>query len=64
MFRERQCEVKYETKIFGRQPGHYGLGRWEGETGVDYFRDLSRETDEKEFIFRGIESKIVRGHPR
>ena len=36
----------------------------EGERGVDYFRDLLRETDEKEFSFRGIESEIVRRHPR
>ena len=34
------------------------------ERGVDYFRGLLRETDKKEFSFRGIESKIVRIHPR
>ena len=28
------------------------------------FRGLLRETDKKEFSFRGIESKIVRRHPR
>ena len=27
-------------------------------------RGLLRETDKKEFSFRGIESKIVRSHPR
>ena len=32
--------------------------------GVDYFRGLLRETDEKEFSFREIESKIVRRHSR
>ena len=32
--------------------------------GLDYFRGLLRETDKKEFIFRGIESKIVRRHPK
>ena len=30
------------------------------ERGVDYFRGLLRETDKKEFSFRGIESKIVK----
>ena len=39
------------------------VGR-ETERGVDYFRGLLRETDKKEFSFRGIESKIVRRHPR
>ena len=34
------------------------------ERGVDYFRGLLRETDKKEFSFRGIESKIVERHPR
>ena len=34
------------------------------ERGVDYFRGLLRETDKKEFSFRGIESKIIRRHPR
>ena len=29
------------------------------ERGVDYFRGLLRETDKKEFSFRGIESEIV-----
>ena len=50
--------------IFGGQAGHYGFGDREGERGVDYFRGLLRETDKKEFSFRGIESKIVRRHPR
>ena len=61
---EGQCRVKYETEIFGRQDGHYGFGGREGERVVDYFRDLLRETDKKEFSFREIESKIVRRHPR
>ena len=39
------------------------VGR-EGERGVDYFRGFLRETDKKEFSFRGIKSKIVRRHPR
>ena len=34
------------------------------ERGVDYFTGLLRETDKKEFSFRGIESEIVRRHPR
>ena len=56
--------MKYETEIFGRQAGHYGFGDREGERGVDYFRGLLKETDKKEFSFRGIESEIVRRHPR
>ena len=44
--------------------GHYGFGGREAKRGVDYFRGLLRETDEKEFSFRGIESEIVRRHPR
>ena len=41
------------------------MGLVEGrERWVDYFRGLLRETDKKEFSFRGIESKIVRRHPR
>ena len=39
------------------------VGR-EREREVDYFRGLLRETDKKEFSFRGIESEIVRRHPR
>ena len=34
------------------------------EIGVDYLIGLLKEADEKEFGFRGIESKIIRGHPR
>ena len=64
LFRERQCRVKYETEIFSTQAGHYRLGGREGDSGVDYFRSLLRETDKKEFSFRGIESKLIRRHPR
>ena len=64
MFEERQCRVKYETEIFGRQAWHYGFGGRKGERGVDYFRGLLRETDNKEFSFRGIETKLIRRHPR
>ena len=39
------------------------VGR-EGERGVDYVRGLLMETDKKEFSFRGIDSRIVRRHPR
>ena len=34
------------------------------DEGSRYFRGLLRETDEKEFDFKGIESKIIRSHPR
>ena len=44
--------------------GHYRFGGREGERGVDNFRGLLRETDKKEFSFRGIDSKIVRRYPR
>ena len=40
-----------------------GRGR-ERERGVDYFRGLLRETDEKEFSFRGIQNEIIIIHPR
>ena len=49
---------------FGRQAGYYGFGGREGERGVDYFTGLLREIYKKEFSFRGIESEIVRRHPR
>ena len=64
LFGERQCRVKYETEIFGRQARYYGFGGGEGERGVDYFTGLLRETDMKEFRFREIVSEIVRRHPR
>ena len=64
MFGERQCRVKYETENSGRQAGHYGFVGREGERRVDYLRGLLRETDKKEFSFKGIESKIIRRHPR
>ena len=35
----------------------------ERERGVDYFRGLLKQTDKKEFSFRGIESKIITRHP-
>ena len=54
LFGERQCRVKYETDIFGRQAGHYGFGGRKGEREVDYFRSLLKETDKKEFSFRGL----------
>ena len=60
----KQCRVKYKTKIFGRQAEHYWFGGRKELRGVDYFRGLLRETDKKEFSFRGIESKIVGKHPR
>ena len=56
--------MKYETEIFSRQTGHCGFGGREGERGFDYFRGLLRVTDNKKFRFRGIESKIIRIHPR
>ena len=43
----------------------YGNDRhWRRRKGIDYFRGLLREIDKNEFSFRGIESKIVRRHPR
>ena len=44
--------------------GHLIWIELKGGRGVDYFRSLLRETDEKEFGFRGIDSKIIRRHPR
>ena len=34
LFGERQCRVKYETEIFGRQAGYYGFGGREGREGL------------------------------
>ena len=34
LFRERQCRVRDETEIFGRQAGHYGFGERERENGL------------------------------
>ena len=44
--------------------GIMGLVKGKERGGVDYFRGLLWETDKKEFSFRGIESEIVRRHPR
>ena len=58
-------ESNMKPRFLADRLGNMGLvvGR-ERERGVDYFRCLLRETDKKEFSFRGIESKIVRRHPR
>ena len=56
--------MKYETEIFGRHVGHYGFGGREGERGVDYFRGFLWDTDKKKFSLRGIESELIRRHPR
>ena len=53
-----------KPRFFGRQAGYYGFGGRQGERGVDYFTDWLRETDKKEFSFRGIEREIIRRHPR
>ena len=58
-------ESNMKPRFLADRLGIMGLvvGR-ERERGVDYFRSLLRETDKKEFSFTGIESKIVRRHPR
>ena len=57
-------ESNMKPRCLADRLGVMGLvvGRERG--GVDYFRGLLRETDEKEFSFRWIESEIVRRHPR
>ena len=57
-------ESNIKPRFFGRKAGHYVFGGREGERGVNYFRGLLREIDRKEFSFRGIDSEIVRRHPR
>ena len=52
-----------KPRFFADRLGIMGLVEGGGR-GVDYFRDLLRKTDKKEFSFRGIESKIIRRHPR
>ena len=55
-------ESNMKSRFLADRLGIMGLvvGR-ERERGVDYFTGLLRE---KEFSFRGIESEIVRRHPR
>ena len=53
MFGERQCRVKYETEIFGRQAGHWFGGR-EGERGVDYFKGLLRDPIRRNSVLEGL----------
>ena len=67
--RDESCLEKYsvESNMKPRflADGLGIMGLVEGrERGVDYFRGLLRETDKKEFSFKGIESKIIRRHPR
>ena len=57
-------ESNMKLRFLADRLDNYGFGDREGLRGVDYFRGLLRETDKKEFSFRGIESKIVRRHPR
>ena len=53
--KRKQCRVKYETDIFGRQVGYYGFDGREGEReGLTILEVLLRETDKKEFSFRGL----------
>ena len=54
-----------KPRILADRLGIMGMvvGR-ERERGVDYFTGFLMETDKKEFSFRGIESEIVRRHPR
>ena len=63
MFRERQCRVKYETRVLADTLGIMGLVEGMEREG-DYFRGLLRETNKNEFSFRGVESKIIGRHPR
>ena len=44
--------------------GIMGLVVGREREGLAFFGGLLRETDKKEFSFRGIESKIVRRHAR
>ena len=62
-FEKDSVESNMKPKILADRLRIMGLveGR---ERGVDYFRGLLRETDKKEFSFRGIKSKIIRRHPR
>ena len=53
-----------KLRLLADRLGIMGLDGRKEEKGVDYFRDLLRETDEKEFNFRGIGSKIITRYPR
>ena len=57
-------ESNMKPRFLADKAGSYGVGGRERERGVDYFRGLLRETDEKKSSFGGIDSEIVRRHPR
>ena len=57
-------ESNMKPRFLADRLGIMGLVLGREKDGVDYFRGLLRETYWKEFNFRGIESKIVRRHPR
>ena len=59
-------ESNMKQRFLADRLGIMGLvvGRERERERMDYFRGLLRETDKKKFSFRGIESKIVRRHPR
>ena len=55
---------KTVSRFLADRLGIMGLVVGRERERIDYFRGLLRETDKKELSFRGIESKIVRRHPR
>ena len=57
-------ESNMKPRILSDRLGIMGLVVGREREGLTIFRGLLRETDKKEFSFRGIESKIVRRHPR
>ena len=65
VWRKDSVQSNMKPRFLAERLGIMGMvvGR-ERERGVDYFRDLLRGTDKKELCFRGIESEIVRRHPR
>ena len=57
-------ESNMKPRFLADRLGCYVYGGREGERGIDYFTGFLREIDKKKFSFRGIESEIVRRHPR
>ena len=62
--RKTGVESNMKPNILEDRQGITGLVEGREREWVDYFLGLLRETDTKEFSFRGIESKIIRRHSR
>ena len=60
----KTVESNMKPRFLADMLGIMGLVVGREREGLTIFTGLLRETDKKEFSFRGIESEIVRRHPR